>query len=388
MSHLRFSCRGGCGGDSMARRLSSSGACRRPRARLRRRSTGSLRSRRAPDRWSTGSARSTSRPSNNRITPKTITFARSWSMMSNTSFLPGPLLPTRAEAKPRVTSHAVPSDVRHATDADRERALDTISRAFFADPVWSWAFPGDSARRALYPDFWNFFLTAGLRNDAVRAGGRRRRGHHLDATGRAGARRRRGGCTRAFRPYVVRRPDRRRARSDHPHRPRASERRTALVPRRGRAPTPTTRGSSSGSASSRTTSVPSTRSTCPRTSSRRTRRTSSAIVGSASNCATTFPLADDGPVHARPCGGRRADIVFPCYEQVVHIVTICGSLQSSSSNEALLRAASRTTAGRHDDGRRAVDRRRAALQPRSGRRAGAGARSPGSVPRSPGPTAW
>ena len=59
-------------------------------------------------------------------------------------------------------------------------------------------------------------------------------------------------------------------------------------------PTPTT-GSSSGPASSRTTSVPSTRSTCPRTSSRRTRRTSSAIAGSASNRAT-FPLADDGPV--------------------------------------------------------------------------------------------
>ena len=61
----------------------------------------------------------------------------------------------------------MPSDVRHATDTDRERALDTISRAFFADPVWSWVFPGDSARRALYPDFWNFFLTTGLRNDAV-----------------------------------------------------------------------------------------------------------------------------------------------------------------------------------------------------------------------------
>ena len=30
---------------------------------------------------------------------------------------------------------------------------------------------------------------------------------------------------------------------------------------------------------------------------------------------------------------------FPCYERTVHIVTICGSLQASSSNAALLRAA-------------------------------------------------
>ena len=88
-------------------------------------------------------------------------------MIANASFLPDQLLPTRAPAKPRVASSAVQSDVRHATDADRDRALDTIARAFFADPVWSWAFPDDSARRALYPDFWDFFLTAGLRNDAV-----------------------------------------------------------------------------------------------------------------------------------------------------------------------------------------------------------------------------
>jgi NAD(P)H-dependent FMN reductase len=35
-----------------------------------------------------------------------------------------------------------------------------------------------------------------------------------------------------------------------------------------------------------------------------------------------------------------ASRVFPCYEQDVRIVTVCGSLQSSSSNAALLRAAS------------------------------------------------
>ncbi len=88
-------------------------------------------------------------------------------MMTNASFLADGVVPTGSPAKPRVALSAVQSDVRHATDADRDRALDTISRAFFADPVWSWAFPDDTERRVLYPDFWGFFLTVGLRNDAV-----------------------------------------------------------------------------------------------------------------------------------------------------------------------------------------------------------------------------
>jgi GNAT superfamily N-acetyltransferase len=61
----------------------------------------------------------------------------------------------------------VPFDVRRATAADRDAALDTISRAFFADPVWSWVFADDDERREVYPRFWDFFLTAGLRNDSV-----------------------------------------------------------------------------------------------------------------------------------------------------------------------------------------------------------------------------
>ena len=56
---------------------------------------------------------------------------------------------------------------RVATDRDRAAVLDTISSAFFRDPVWSWVFPDDDERRAIYPRFWDFFVTAALRNNAV-----------------------------------------------------------------------------------------------------------------------------------------------------------------------------------------------------------------------------
>jgi len=59
------------------------------------------------------------------------------------------------------------SVIRLATDADRAAAIDTISRAFFHDPVWSWVFPDDAQRPAIYTRFWDFFLTAGLRNQSV-----------------------------------------------------------------------------------------------------------------------------------------------------------------------------------------------------------------------------
>jgi GNAT superfamily N-acetyltransferase len=58
-------------------------------------------------------------------------------------------------------------DARHATDDDRAPILDTISQAFFEDPVWSWVFPDEDDRRAHYPTLWDLFLTAGLRNDSV-----------------------------------------------------------------------------------------------------------------------------------------------------------------------------------------------------------------------------
>jgi ribosomal protein S18 acetylase RimI-like enzyme len=57
--------------------------------------------------------------------------------------------------------------MRRATSLDHAAVLDTISQAFFRDPVWSWVFPDDEQRRDVYPRFWDFFVTAGLRNDSV-----------------------------------------------------------------------------------------------------------------------------------------------------------------------------------------------------------------------------
>jgi ribosomal protein S18 acetylase RimI-like enzyme len=57
--------------------------------------------------------------------------------------------------------------IRRATDVDHTAVLETISQAFFRDPVWSWAFPDDAQRREVYPQFWDFFVTAAMRNDSV-----------------------------------------------------------------------------------------------------------------------------------------------------------------------------------------------------------------------------
>ena len=62
-------------------------------------------------------------------------------------------------------------DVRHATTTDRDAILDTISRAFFGDPLWSWVFPDEGERRAHSPTLWDFFLTAGLRYGSVHVAG-------------------------------------------------------------------------------------------------------------------------------------------------------------------------------------------------------------------------
>lgn len=45
--------------------------------------------------------------------------------------------------------------------------LDTISRAFFRDPVWSWVFPDEEQRGADYAEWWEFAIGAGLRNDSI-----------------------------------------------------------------------------------------------------------------------------------------------------------------------------------------------------------------------------
>jgi len=62
-------------------------------------------------------------------------------------------------------------DVRWATTGDRAAILDTIARAFFADPLWSWVFPDADERRAHSPALWDFFLTAGLRYGSVQIAG-------------------------------------------------------------------------------------------------------------------------------------------------------------------------------------------------------------------------
>ncbi len=57
--------------------------------------------------------------------------------------------------------------MRHATDADREAVLGTISRVFFADPVWSWVFADETQRGAQYAEWWQYAIGAGLRNDSI-----------------------------------------------------------------------------------------------------------------------------------------------------------------------------------------------------------------------------
>jgi len=62
-------------------------------------------------------------------------------------------------------------DVSYATTDDRAAILETISRAFFADPLWCWVFPDADERRAHSPALWDFFLTAGLRYHSVQIAG-------------------------------------------------------------------------------------------------------------------------------------------------------------------------------------------------------------------------
>src|SRR5450432_2288909 len=61
--------------------------------------------------------------------------------------------------------------IRRATVLDHSAVLETISQAFFRDPVWSWVFPDDAQRREVYPRFWDFFVVAGMLNDTVHVAG-------------------------------------------------------------------------------------------------------------------------------------------------------------------------------------------------------------------------
>ncbi len=56
---------------------------------------------------------------------------------------------------------------RHATTDDIDAVLATITRAFFDDPVWSWAFPDASRRGGQYAVWWRMFISASTAQQAA-----------------------------------------------------------------------------------------------------------------------------------------------------------------------------------------------------------------------------
>ena len=71
---------------------------------------------------------------------------------------------------------------RLATPADVVAIVSTLSAAFDADPLWSWAFPDDERRPAQYEAFFGLFVEE---RDPKRLGLDNRPGHRrgrLDAT--------------------------------------------------------------------------------------------------------------------------------------------------------------------------------------------------------------
>jgi len=49
-------------------------------------------------------------------------------------------------------------NARVAGPADVDAAVDTISLAFYSDPVWSWAFPDDDRRPVAFQRWWRLFV--------------------------------------------------------------------------------------------------------------------------------------------------------------------------------------------------------------------------------------
>ncbi len=56
---------------------------------------------------------------------------------------------------------------RLATTADAEAIAATLSGAFDADPLWSWAFPDDERRPAQYETFFGLFIESAIPNGWV-----------------------------------------------------------------------------------------------------------------------------------------------------------------------------------------------------------------------------
>ncbi len=56
----------------------------------------------------------------------------------------------------------MPLPARVATPADLDAVVETISLAFYADPVWSWAFPEANLRAAQFRRWWPLFVESAL----------------------------------------------------------------------------------------------------------------------------------------------------------------------------------------------------------------------------------
>jgi GNAT superfamily N-acetyltransferase len=56
---------------------------------------------------------------------------------------------------------------RLATAADAAAIVATLSRAFHADPLWSWAFPDEAKRLAQYAAFFSLFVESAIPNGWV-----------------------------------------------------------------------------------------------------------------------------------------------------------------------------------------------------------------------------
>lgn len=52
--------------------------------------------------------------------------------------------------------------VRRVASDDRARVVELISRAFFDDPTWSWAFPERATRMSAYAQWWDLFVGSAI----------------------------------------------------------------------------------------------------------------------------------------------------------------------------------------------------------------------------------
>jgi GNAT superfamily N-acetyltransferase len=54
-----------------------------------------------------------------------------------------------------------------ASPADSDAVVETITAAFFDDPVWSWAFPDPDRRAEQYRVWWEMFVVAAIDNQSA-----------------------------------------------------------------------------------------------------------------------------------------------------------------------------------------------------------------------------